>query len=279
MRLGIFASVFPRASVEETFDALRGYGLTSTQFDLSVVGPGPLPEDLPDTLASRIRRAAADRGIAIAAVEGTFNMAHPDPAHRADGLRRFAVLAAAAPKLGTSMLTLCTGTRDPDNMWRRHPDNTTAAAWQDMRSTVEQAVALADQYDLVLGVEPEISNVISSADAARRLLDELGSPRLKIIFDGANLFDVSDPQRQLPRADAVFAHAAELLGSDIALAHAKDISESGRFAAVAEGDLPWASYLETLRQAGFGGSVIMHGLKEAQVPAAVDRLRGLLPSS
>lgn len=272
MRLGIFASVFPRASVEETFDALRGYGLSSTQFDMSVVGPGPLPEEIPDALAARIRQAAAER-VDIAAVEGTFNMAHPDPAHRADGLRRFAVLAAAAPKLGTPMLTLCTGTRDPENMWRRHPDNTTAEAWQDMRSTVEQAVALADAHDIVLGVEPEISNVISSADAARRLLDEVGSPRLKIIFDGANLFDVSDPQRRLPRAGDVFAHAAELLGPDIGLAHAKDISGSGKFAAVAEGDLPWERYLETLRQAGFGGSVIMHGLKESQVPAAIERLQ------
>ncbi len=273
MRLGIFASVFPRASVEETFDALRDYGLTSTQFDMSVVGPGPLPSEIPDALAVRVRRAAAERGVDIAALEGTFNMAHPDPAHRADGLRRFAVLAAAAPKLGTPMITLCTGTRDPENMWRRHPDNTTDAAWRDMRSTVEQAVALADAHDLVLGVEPEISNVISSADLARRLLDEVGSPRLKIIFDGANLFDVSDPSRRLSEASAVFAHAAQLLGPDIGLAHAKDISESGRFAAVAEGDLPWESFLETLRQAGFGGSVIMHGLKESQVGAALQRLR------
>jgi sugar phosphate isomerase/epimerase len=276
MHLGIFATVFPRGSVAEVFDAIASYGLTSTQFDLSAVGPASLPAEIPDGLAAQVRAAAADRGVRIAAIEGTFNMAHPDPAHRADGLRRLKVLAAACPAMGAPMITLCTGTRDPDNMWRRHRDNGTDSAWRDMRDTVEAAVRIATDHGLILGVEPEISNVVSSAARARQLLDELDSARLKIIFDGANLFDVSDPDRTLEQADAVFSRAAELLGPDIALAHAKDISTDGGFAAVGEGDLPWRRYVETLAAAGFTGSLVMHGLAENQAQDGVALLRGIL---
>jgi len=139
MRLGIFATTFPRNGVGEVFDAIRSHGLELTQFDLAAAGLRTLPDVIPDAVAAAVREVAAARGVSIAAVEGTFNMAHPDPAHRADGLRRLDVLAAACSSLGTSMITLCTGTRDPDNMWRRHPDNTSPEAWQDMRATLEKA--------------------------------------------------------------------------------------------------------------------------------------------
>ena len=128
----------------------------------------------------------------MAAVSGTFNMIHPDPAQRADGLRRLAVLAAACGALGTRLITLCTGTRDPEDMWRRHPANDTPDAWRDLLASLEVALAAAERHDVFLGVEPEVANVIDSAAKARRLLDELRSPRLKIVMDPANLFHAGE---------------------------------------------------------------------------------------
>jgi sugar phosphate isomerase/epimerase len=147
-----------------------------------------------------------------------------------------------------------------------------------MRDTVAAAARIAAGHGLTLGIEPEISNVVSSAAKARQLLDELDCAQLRIIFDGANLFDVSDPARTLDRADEVFSRAADLLGPDIGLAHAKDIRADGGFAAVGEGDLPWPRYLRTLRYAGFTGSLVMHGLAEGQAAAGSALLQGLLGS-
>ena len=276
MRLGIFATTFPRDNVGEVFDAIGSYGLRSTQFDLKAAGLATLPDVIPDAVATAIREAATARDLPIAAVEGTFNMAHPDPAHRADGLRRLEVLAESCSSLGASMITLCTGTRDPDNMWRRHPDNTSPEAWRDMRAAVEIALQSAETYDLVLGVEPEISNVMSSAAAARRLLDELDSPRLKVIFDGANLFDAGDPERRLDRAADVLARAAELLGPDIALAHAKDVTADGTFVAAGQGGVPWDRYLRVLTDAGYTGALVLHSLAEQQVAESTALLQDIL---
>src|ERR671914_2482860 len=125
VRLGIFAKTFARPSPEGAFDALASYGLHRTEFNMSVAGLPSIPDEIDPALADRVRKAAVDRNIALVAVSGTFNMIHPDAEVRRDGLRRLGVLAGACERLGTSKVTLCTGTRDPEDMWRRHPGNAT----------------------------------------------------------------------------------------------------------------------------------------------------------
>ncbi len=36
--------------------------------------------------------------------------------------------------MGTSVITLCTGPRDPSEMWRHHPDNHTTEERTELRS-------------------------------------------------------------------------------------------------------------------------------------------------
>jgi len=276
MRLGIFAKTFARPSVEETFDAVRAHGLTAMQFNLSVTGLASTPDSIQRDLANSVRTAARARDLEIAAVSGTFNMAHPDPQMRASGLRRLAVLAEACGPLGTQVITLCTGTRDAENMWRRHPDNTTAEAWQDMRATIIQAIAIAERHDVVLAIEPEISNVVDSPAAARRLLDEIRSPRLRVVIDAANLFDADDPSRPLSNSGPVLTEAFDLLAHDIVLAHAKDVTADGAFAAAGQGDVDWEHYLTLLDASGYAGVLVMHGLDEADVADSTTFLGGLL---
>jgi sugar phosphate isomerase/epimerase len=100
-------------------------------------------------------------------------MIHPDAAQRLLGFKRLALLCGACREIGTEVITLCTGTRDPDNMWRRHPDNDSAEAWQDLVATMSRALSIADEEEVTLAVEPEVSNVIDSAVKARRLIEEM----------------------------------------------------------------------------------------------------------
>jgi sugar phosphate isomerase/epimerase len=256
------------------FAAIAAAGLTATQFDWKSAGLETLPYEIPDETVDRVRAAAARHNVTIAAIEGTFNMAHPDPAVRADGLRRLDAVAAAAQRLGSPLVTLCTGTRDPDSMWRRHPDNDTDEAWRDMVATMEKAIETAEKYDVALGLEPEVSNVMSSPRRARRLIDELKSARLKIVFDGANLFD--GVERRLDDADDVITESADLLGPDIALAHAKDITAAGEFAPVGQGGVPWSRFIAALRDVSYEDALIMHSLDESDVPGCTEKLRDLL---
>jgi sugar phosphate isomerase/epimerase len=273
VQLGIFAKTFSRPSPEGIFDALVGYGLRETQFNLSVAGVPSMPDEIEPALADRIREAAAERNIHLVAVSGTFNMIHPNPKVRRDGLRRLGVLAGACKRLGTSTVTLCTGTRDPEDMWRRHPDNGRREAWRDLLAAMQEALDTAEEHGVILAFEPETGNVVDSAEKGRRLLDEMRSSRLKVIIDAANLFDAEDPARRLSRSEVILDEAFELLGGDLLLAHAKDVKGSGEVVAAGKGDLDFDLYSKHLSEAGYGGPLVMHGLAEEEVEGSLVFLR------
>lgn len=113
MDIGIFAKTFRRDGLPATLDAVLNSGLTTTQFNLAVLGGPSPPDEIP---APTVREETRRRGLEMAAVSGTYNMAHPDAGVRADGQRRLGKLIADAPVLGAHVVTLCTGSRDP----RRH---------------------------------------------------------------------------------------------------------------------------------------------------------------
>jgi sugar phosphate isomerase/epimerase len=269
MDLGIFSKTFARPSIDVTFAAVAGYGLRSVQFNMAAAGLNAMPDDIPPDVPDLVRRAATDRGIEIAALSGTFNMAHPDPLVREQGIARLRVLAAACRPMGTSIMTLCTGTRHRDNMWHRHPENDSRDAWRDLVATLEPALAIAEEHDLTLAVEPEPGNVVNSAARGRRLLQELQSPRLRIIVDPANI--VATDRARAP--ETVLSDAFDLLGEHLAVAHAKDIALDGEFCAAGKGIVPWEHYIALLRGANFSGPLIIHGLTEDEVPEAVGLLR------
>ena len=278
MQLGIFAKSFARPTVEECFDAVKSHGLSCVQFNMSCAGLPPLPDAIDPALCDRIANAATSRGLTIAAVSGTFNMIHPDPAVRADGLRRLATLAAACERLGTRVITLCTGTRDSDDMWRRHPLNCSDSAWEDLVTSMKAAIAIANRYGLTLAFEPEVGNVVDSVGKAQRLIDLLGGPHrtLHVVFDPANLFFPGTVARM---AD-VLDEASTRLGAVIAIAHAKDISPDGASHPPAgRGVLDYDRFLAILKLNCFDGPLILHGLPETAVAASVAFLRERMAAS
>jgi sugar phosphate isomerase/epimerase len=269
IRPGIFAKTFARPTLEESLDAVIAHGVDAIQFNLALLGGPSLPARITPRDAERVRGAVAARELEMAAVSGTYNMAHPDPVVRADGRARLRALIEAAPVLGAPIVTVCTGTRDPDDMWRGHPDNATGDAWRDMLECLGEAAATAERHRIVLGIEPEPNNVVRDAEAARRLLDELRSPSLGIVVDAANLVSGGAIAAQKRTLDEAFA----LLGDDIVLAHAKDVAADGTVVAAGRGELDYEPYVTLLDHAGYAGPLVLHGLGEDDVPRAVAFLR------
>jgi sugar phosphate isomerase/epimerase len=265
--LGLLSLEFPSVSLSANLDAIAATGAVCVQFDLASAVGHSFPSELSQDTVEAIKADFSERHLTLAALSGTYNMIDPDPQARQAGAEGLNRVIALAPRFQTNVVTLCTGSRDPSNMWRRHPDNDKPEAWADLLVQMEVAVRVAEKHGVTLGVEPEIGNTINSVRKARRLLDEVRSPRLKIIMDGANIFQ----HGQLPNMRKVLDEAFELLGSDIALAHAKDLDKDGEAGhlAAGRGRLDYPYYMELLRTSGFEGSIILHALKPAE---AKDRL-------
>ncbi len=272
MRLGIFAKTFPGSDAASVLAAVRAAGYACTQFNMACVGLPAMPEAIADPVLDRIAEAAAGSGVAVAALSATYNMIHPDPTVRATGLRRLGVMLAAARRLEVPLVTLCTGTRDPEDQWRHHPDNASPGAWADLCREMAQAVAMAEECGVDLGIEPEQANVVTSAADAQRLIAAMGSKRIRIVLDPANLFEVAGPAQ----ARAIVAAAVDQLGERIAMAHAKDRAADGSFTTAGRGVVDFPDFVARLRGVGFAGSMVTHGLTAAEAPRVAAYLSGLI---
>ncbi len=271
MHIGILTNTFDTTSLDDTVRAVQRHGITHVQLELPSVGLSSMPDHFDRTHAQRIGNAFAQIGVSIAAVSGTFNMIHPDTSYRAQGLRRLDVLAGACNALDAPAITLCTGTRDTASMWRWHADSYTDDAWRDLVVSMRAAARIGEAHGVTMAFEPEVNNSVDSAREARRLLDEIGSSRLKVVMDGANVFHTGE----LPRMREVLEETFALLGNDIALAHAKDLDHDGDAGQLpaGKGVLDYDLYVSLLRRAGFDGALVLHGLREDDVDGCVAFLK------
>jgi sugar phosphate isomerase/epimerase len=272
MKIGIFAKTFDGTSPETVLRATSEAGYEVAQYNMACSGLPSLPDTVPEMAVAEIKAAVAGNKIPLVALSATYNMIHPDRRQRERGHQRLAVLAAVAAELGIPLLTLCTGTRDPDDQWRHHPDNTSKTAWDDFCQSMEVAIRIAEKYDVDLGIEPELANVINSTANAKLLIEQLQSERLKIVLDPANLFEKADLRDQR----LIVSTAVETLASRIAISHAKDRRPDGSFAAAGTGILDYDYFLKALKAVGFAGPLITHGLQEGEAPQVARFLRAKL---
>ncbi|MBO5254162.1 MAG: sugar phosphate isomerase/epimerase [Clostridia bacterium] len=277
MELGMYSIELRRPSIETLFEAISSYGFKHVQFDFLSVCDEEMPRHIDSSLTARIRKAADNNGVNIVSVNGTFNMIDPDPDKRSDGLRRFEELAKHMHELDCRFVTLCTGSRSTESMWRGHPDNQTEAAWNDLLSTMRSVLDIAERYDLILGLETEPNNVMNTAELCRKLIESFNNtPRLQVIMDIANLFRPGMAHKENVRP--TMRHAFDLLGDRVYLAHGKDIMESDsvRPTYAGNGIVDFAYFKELLEEIEYPGCLLLHGLhNESEFPEAPSFIHGI----
>jgi sugar phosphate isomerase/epimerase len=222
-RLGIFARTFVRATPEAVAAEVARAGFAMAHWSFAAIGAPTLGEGVDDEMFARVRAGFDAHGLAIPSVSVTYNVVHPDTERRRRQTRSAIDLIARLPSLGAEVATLCTGTRDTEDMWRGHPANAGRDAWSDLRATLDLLLDAAASAGIRLGIEPEAGNVVRDATAAARLLDELPPDApIGVILDPANLLSPSSLADQAE----ILTRAVELLGERVIAVHAKDVGAS-----------------------------------------------------
>ncbi len=284
MTLGVCTTDFPRMGCRELFETMARLGFTQTQFSFDSIteancyadGRLEIPERIEAATVAQVLACSRELGVAVAAVNGTFNAAHPDKAVRAEGVRRFTALADAALALSCRTITLCSGTRNAEDLWAPHQDNDSPDAWRDMIGTLRALCAIAVPRGITLAVETEASNLVDTPQKAAAMLGEVGSPALAMVLDCANLFRPGEAYKKnvRPRMD----EAAAAFGARVVLAHAKDIKEGPgvSFCATGEGIVDYPYFYALLRLIGYPGPMMLHGVYSREgLAAASAYLRSL----
>ncbi|MEM7291532.1 MAG: TIM barrel protein, partial [Pseudomonadota bacterium] len=156
MQVGVFAKTFAGSDPGQVLAACQKAGFETVQYNMSCSGLASLPSSIPLDVADAVMTAADNQGVAIAAVSATYNMIDVNLKRREMERRSFEAIAKIANQMGTDLLTVCSGSMHPTDKWQYHPSNDDPKSWIDMCKEFELLLELAEQYNVFIGVEPEL---------------------------------------------------------------------------------------------------------------------------
>lgn len=168
-------------SLEQCFDDLAGSGRTAVE--LWGIAPQLHVPWMSDDDARRVRRAAAARGLDVICftpeqVMYPVNIASPDRRLRAESVAMFRRAAELAVELGAPKLFVTPG--------RGFESESREAAWNRSVDAIGEIAAYADALGLECLLEPlqrVESNLVNTADDARRALGDIGASNLGVALD------------------------------------------------------------------------------------------------
>ena len=260
MKLGVRAHDFGRMEIDELAGCVAGHGFGVVQFAANKSIPG-FENDagrLSTGFATRVREGFAALGVSIAVLGCYINLGTVDEAEARFQMGRFRDYLRFARDFGCGVVGTETGSVRADFGW--HADNFGEAAYQRVLGRVRELVAEAERVGVFVGVEGVAQFVINSPRRLRRLIDDVGSGNLRVIFDPVNLLTAENWDAQ----DAVMREAFELFGGRMVVFHAKDfvVGTDGALrqvpAGAAGGRLNWPLFLGLVkRQKRQGAAVVV----------------------
>ena len=174
------------------------------------------PSSLTPGYAGWLRRQFAQNQLDVAVLGNYLNLAHPDPAAIAASQEKYYAHIRFAALLGCGMVGTETGAPNPE--YKHCPECRSEEALATFIQNLRPVVRCAEQYGVTVAIEPVVKHIVWNPQRCRRVLDEIGSPNLQVLFDPVNLLSLDN----MDHADEVIAEAIELLGKDVAMLHLKD---------------------------------------------------------
>lgn len=267
MRIGICSTDFQPTDIDTLFQKAAAYGFQAMQFSYVSIGMDEIPEVIEDKVIEGLKEAARRYDLPIVAVNATFNLIDGDKERLNRNIRAVEVMCQANQKLGCNLLTLCTGSRSQESMWKAHPLNSSREAWDELAQNIRPVAETARQYGMYLGIETEAGNVVMTPEMARRFIEETEYAGLKVIMDCANLFSPGTAHREMVKP--VMENAFAQVGQEVILAHGKDIAEGDgvNFAPTGKGIVDYDLFLSLLERCGYRGPMILHGIYDESLMA------------
>lgn len=218
MQLGIRLHDIKKAPLEERLAIAHEQGFACGHLALAkVISEYPVNDGaLTPGFALYLKKLFAKNELDVAVLGCYLNLANPNEESLAKIKRRYLTNIRFASLLGAGVVGTETGAVNEEYKFeeRNHSDEALDIFIQNVRPVVEYA----EKMGVILAIEPVAKHIVCNPKRARRVLDEIASPNLQIIFDPVNLLDHSNYQNR----EEIFEEAIDLLGEDIAMVHIKD---------------------------------------------------------
>lgn len=232
MQLGIRLHDIKKAPLEERLRIAEEQGFRCGHLALSkVISEYPTDDAaLTPGFACYLKRIFAESQLDVAVLGCYLNLANPN----ADSLKkiwgRYMAHIRFASLLGAGVVGTETGA--VNEAYRYEERNHSEEALQIFIRNLRPVVEYAEKMGVIFAIEPVFKHIVCDPKRARKVLDEIDSPNLQIIFDPVNLLDIRNYQDR----EKIIHEAIDLLGQDIAVVHIKDFRiEDGNLVSVAAG--------------------------------------------
>lgn len=218
LQLGLRLHDGEKLPIEELLPLVRAKGFTCVHLALtkSIKDHPCTPSSLTPGYAGWLKRQFAKNELDIAVLGNYLNLAHPDPEVIKTTQEKYYAHLRFASLLGCGMVGTETGAPNPE--YKFCPECRSEEALATFIRNLKPVVRCAEQMGVIMAIEPVAKHIVWNAQRCRRVLDEIGSHNLQVLFDPVNLLSMDN----MDHADEVIAEAIELLGPDVAMVHLKD---------------------------------------------------------
>lgn len=232
MQFGIRLHDAVQAPVEERLKIVKEQGFTCAHVALSkVISENSVaPEALTPGYAMYLKRLFDKNELDCAVLGCYLNLANPDAAQLKAIQEKYKANIRFAAHLGAGVVGTETGAPNVEYKFEE-------ACWNEESlqifiKNLRPVVKYAEQMGVLMAIEPVVRHIVCNPVRARRVLDEIDSPNLRIILDPVNLLESYNYEKQ----DEIIDEAVELLGKDVAVLHVKDfVIRDGRLVSVPVG--------------------------------------------
>lgn len=215
MKLGLRAHDFGRQRADTLASAIAGAGFACCQ-----MAPAKAIEginhfnDITDHHLEDIQEAFAHHNVDITVLGCYIEPSYTDSVQRLEQVQIFKNNIVNAKKIGCNLVGTETTRLDLNT-----PEGEREKIYQLLKDSVLRMVEQGEKEGVYVGIEPVAEHTLNTPALARRLLDEVNSKYLKIIFDPVNLILPSTISNQ----QQIFAEMTNLLGAHVAAMHIKDV--------------------------------------------------------
>ncbi|MBQ8979027.1 MAG: sugar phosphate isomerase/epimerase [Oscillospiraceae bacterium] len=232
MQIGLRVHDGERLPLEELLPLIKEKGFTCGHLALSKsVSPDYMrPTVLTPGYAMYLRRLFERCGLDIAVLGCYLNLADPDENRLRANTEKYLAHIRFASHLGCGVVGTETGA--PNSAYKYEPACHTEESLRTFIQNLRPVVGYAEKMGVIFAIEPVFKHIVCDPVRARRVLDEINSPNLQIIFDPVNLLSADNCGRR----EQIFEQVFDLLGKDIAVVHIKDyVVREGEIVSVAAG--------------------------------------------
>lgn len=218
MRIGIRAHDVEYAPLEQLIPNIHKQGFHCMHIALSksIKEFKPEIETMTPGLAMYMKELCLENKVDIAVLGCYLNLANPDPQQLEKIVEKYKAHIRFASILGCGVVGTETGAVNTE--YKFEPANHSEEALNIFIKNLRPIVEYAEKFGVIFAIEPVYKHIVYNIERARKVLDEINSPNLQIIFDPVNVLSVDNIQDQ----DEIIKQAFDLLGKDIAVVHAKD---------------------------------------------------------